>query len=248
MIARKRKRPDTIPTDNSSFVQAVFSNAKVPSTYELANHILTLGLDILWRRRAARIAAKANPGQWADMCTGTGEMAIYLNSLAPERTTIHAIDFSAPMLARAAQKPHTENISFTTADVTNLPFPNDTFDLITMSFATRNINLSKEKLIRTFAEFHRVLKPNGIFVNLETSQPTFTPLRKCFHLYIKLFVEMIGTRISKAKTPYTYLANTIPRFYNADELTEILHKAGFANVTAKKLLFSIAAIHQARKT
>jgi demethylmenaquinone methyltransferase/2-methoxy-6-polyprenyl-1,4-benzoquinol methylase len=247
MTARNRKTPN-IPTGNPSFVHTVFSNPKVSSTYELANHILTFGFDILWRKRAARIAAKASPGQWADMCTGTGEMAIYLSRLAPEQATIHAIDFSESMLARAAQKPHTDNINFTTADVTSLPFPDDTFDLITMSFATRNINLNKEKLIQTFAEFHRVLKPNGIFVNLETSQPAFAPLRMCFHLYIKLFVQKIGTLISKTKTPYTYLATTIPRFYNTEELTEILHQAGFANVTAKKLFLSIAAIHQARKT
>jgi demethylmenaquinone methyltransferase/2-methoxy-6-polyprenyl-1,4-benzoquinol methylase len=234
-----------MPTGNSSFVQAVFS--EVPSTYELTNHILTLGLDILWRRRAARIAAKATPGQWADMCTGTGEMAVYLSRLAPQATTIHAVDFSGPMLARAAQKPNTDNINFVTADVGNLPFPDDTFDLITMSFATRNINLSKDILIRTFAEFHRVLKPTGVFINLETSQPSFAPLRKCFHFYIKLFVEMIGTLISGTRTPYVYLATTIPRFYRSEELTEILHQAGFENVTAKKLLFSIAAIHQARK-
>jgi len=235
-----------MPPKDSAFVQNVFS--QVPQTYELTNHILTFGFDILWRRTAARIAANAGPGQWADMCTGTGEMAVYLSRLAQKQTTIHAIDFSAPMLARAAQKPHTANINFVTADVGNLPFPDETFDLITMSFATRNINLSKDILIRTFAEFNRVLKPKGLFVNLETSQPIFTPLGKCINLYVKLFVERIGTRISGHRLPYSYLATTIPRFYSAEELAEIMRKAGFEEVSFRKLLFGVAAIHQAKTT
>jgi len=234
-----------LPKD-SGVVQTIFS--QVPRTYELTNHILTLGLDIVWRKRAARIAAEAHPGQWVDMCTGTGEMAVYLSRLAPNATTIYAIDFSGPMLDQARRKPQAANINFVAADVKALPFADESFDLVTMSFATRNINLSKDMLTRTFAEFHRVLKPEGLFVNLETSQPSSALLRKCFHLYLRLFVKMIGTRISGAKIPYAYLANTIPRFYQPEELTEILHQAGFKKVTVKKLFLGIAAIHKAEKS
>jgi len=230
---------------DSGAVETIFS--QVPRTYELANHILTFGLDIIWRKRAARIAAKAHPGQWADMCTGTGEMAVYLHRLAPSGTVIYAIDFCGPMLDQARRKPQAADINFVAADAKALPFADESFDLITMSFATRNINLSKDILARTFAEFHRVLRPKGLFVNLETSQPSSTLLRKCFHLYIGLFVKMTGARISGAKAPYAYLASTIPRFYRSEELTEILHHAGFEKVTVRKLFLGIAAIHQAEK-
>ena len=234
-----------MPPKTTGFVESVFS--EVPATYELVNHILTLGLDIVWRKRAARIAATAGGCQWADMCTGTGEMAVYLSRLAPEGTKIHAIDFSGPMIAEASKKPEAEHINFVTADIKALPFPDESFDLITMSFATRNINLSKDILIRSFAEFNRVLKRRGRFVNLETSRPSISLVRRCFHLYVKLFVKPIGSRISGSGTAYAYLAKTIPRFYAAEELADIMHKAGFKKVTFKKLLFGAAAIHQGTK-
>jgi len=116
-----------------------------------------------------------------------------------------------------------------------------------MSFATRNINVSKEILIQSFAEYHRVLKPGGRFVNLETSRPPFSPIRKGFDLYVKLFVKQIGGRISGSRRAYAYLAGTIPRFYPAEELADIMKQAGFEDVTFQRLLFGAAAIHQAEK-
>lgn len=229
----------------TSSVERMFS--KVPETYELVNHVLTLGFDIVWRRRAARIAATAAGGQWADMCTGTGEMAVYLSRLAPEGTTIYGIDFSEPMLEKARKKPQAHNIKFVVSDIKALDFPDESFDLITMSFATRNINLSKDILVRSFGEYYRVLKPGGRFVNLETSRPSFWPVRKCFDLYVRLFVKSVGTRISRAPDAYAYLAATIPRFYSAQELADIMLQAGFDKVTFQQYLFGAVAIHQAMK-
>ena len=229
----------------TSFIQRVFS--EVPETYELTNHILTLGLDIVWRKRAARIASMADGGQWVDICTGTGEMAAYLNRLSPNGTTICAIDFSLPMLEKAKRKPETERVNFVASDIKALPFPNESFDLVTMSFATRNINLNKDILIKSFAEFYRLLKPGGRFVNLETSRPPFSPIRMCFHLYVKLFVKSIGSRISGFRTAYAYLAKTIPRFYPPEELADIMRKAGFKKVTFQRHLFGVVAIHQGMK-
>jgi demethylmenaquinone methyltransferase/2-methoxy-6-polyprenyl-1,4-benzoquinol methylase len=234
-----------MPTKTAGGIQGMF--AEVPATYELVNHVLTLGLDVLWRRRAARIAAKGGGDAWADMCTGTGEMAVYLRRLAPEGTKVFAVDFSGPMMEKARSKPEAAGIRFVESDIKTLPFDDASFDLITMSFATRNINLSREILTRSFAEYYRVLKPGGRFVNLETSRPLFAPIRKCFDLYIKLFVKQIGSRISGAGTAYAYLAGTIPRFYGADELAAIMKEAGFEQVTFQRLLFGAAAIHQAKK-
>jgi demethylmenaquinone methyltransferase/2-methoxy-6-polyprenyl-1,4-benzoquinol methylase len=229
----------------TSSIERMFS--EVPATYELVNHVLTMGLDIVWRRRAAKIAATANGGQWADMCTGTGEMAANLSRLAPEGTKIYGIDFSEPMLEQARKKPEADNINFVVSDIKALDFPDESFGLLTMSFATRNINLSKDILIQSFSEFYRVLKPGGRFINLETSRPSFWPVRKCFHLYIKLFVKSIGTRISGARGAYTYLATTIPRFYSAQELADIMRQAGFDKVTFQQYLLGAVAIHQAMK-
>jgi len=227
------------------FVEKVF--AQVPATYELVNHVLTLGLDILWRRRAARIAAAAGGSRWADMCTGTGETAMYLRRLAPKTTDVYGVDFSEPMLEEAKKKPEADGINFVVSDIKSLPFDDASFDVLTMSFATRNINLSREVLVASFTEYCRVLKSGGRFVNVETSRPPFAPIRKFFDLYIKMFVKAIGTRISGSMVAYKYLATTIPRFYTAEELAEILREAGFQKVTFTRHLFGAVAIHQAFK-
>jgi len=134
------------------FIQRTFS--QVPATYELINHVLTFGLDIIWRRRAARIASRAGSGLWGDMCTGTGETAAYLNKISPEGTKICAVDLSVPMLEVARSKPNSGRISFISSNIRVLPFPDNSFNLLTMSFATRNINLSREILIESFKEYY----------------------------------------------------------------------------------------------
>jgi demethylmenaquinone methyltransferase/2-methoxy-6-polyprenyl-1,4-benzoquinol methylase len=230
----------------ANFVQRTFSPS-VSTTYELVNHILTFGHDALWRRRAAGIAAALGGTQWADMCTGTGEMAVCLSRLAPRETSIHSVDFSLPMMAEAMKKPEAKNIDFVFSDVKALDFPDESLDLVTISFATRNINLNRDVLTRTFAEFYRVLKHGGRFINLETSQPSSFLIRRLFHFYVRLFVKSVGGLISGSYTGYAYLAHTIPRFYPPEELSDIMCRAGFKNVTYRKLLFGVAAIHQGMK-
>lgn len=219
---------------------------EVPHTYELVNHVLTLGMDIVWRRRAARMAVEDGGTHWIDVCSGTGEMAVYLQKLAKD-SQVYSADFTPAMLQKAAEKPKGRHIHFIISDVKALPIPDNSFDLITISFATRNINLNREALLKAFREFHRILKPGGRFVNLETSQPKSPLIRRIFHAYVKGLVLPVGSRISGSKPGYAYLAQTIPRFYEADELSAILSEAGFKNVLIKKMVFGIAAIHRSIK-
>jgi demethylmenaquinone methyltransferase/2-methoxy-6-polyprenyl-1,4-benzoquinol methylase len=227
-------------------VRRIFSS-RLAATYELVNHLLTFGLDSIWRGRAARIAAASGGTQWADMCTGTGEMAVCLSRLAPRGTAVRGVDFSLPMLDLAKKKPGAENIDFIHSDVKALEFPDDSLDVITITFATRNINLSRDTLIQTFAEFYRVLKPGGLFVNLETSQPSSRLVRRLFHAYVKLCVKPVGGLISGSYEGYAYLKHTIPRFYPPEELSDIMRQAGFKDVRYRRLMFGIAAIHQGIK-
>ncbi len=226
-------------------IQKIFS--QLPRRYELINHILTFGLDIICRKRTAKMGASGGGAIWLDVCTGTGEMAINLSRLKQNGTSIMAADFSLPMVQRAKQKPETNNISFVISDVAELPFENNSIDLIHISFATRNINTGREKLIEHFREFYRVLKPGGRFINLETSQPKSKLLRSLMHLYVRLSVKQIGSMISGSKAGYAYLSKTIPRFYTAEELSEILKEAGFAEVWYKQMFAGITAIHKAVK-
>jgi len=226
-------------------IRNIFS--EVPETYELINHILTLGFDILWRRRAVKIAVTAGGNRWIDVCTGTGETATYLSRFAKNGTKIYAADFSLPMLRKAKEKPEASLVRFILSDVADLPFPDDTFDLITISFATRNINLNKDRLIRTFKEFYRILRVDGQFLNLETSQPSSAIIRRVFHGFVKVFVTPIGSRVSGSKSGYAYLAHTIPRFYRTEELAQLMHQAGFKDIRIKKMMCGVAAIHQGTK-
>lgn len=229
----------------SRSVQKIFS--EVPQTYELVNHILTFGLDILWRRKAAKIAASGGGKLWLDVCSGTGEMAIYLSRLVENNAKVITADFSLPMLKKISEKPESSRLFFTLADATFLPFPDCTFDLITVSMGTRNLNVRRDTLIKAFKEFHRVLKPGGRYVNLETSQPPSGLFRKLFHLYIRMAVIPLGSLLSGSKAGYTYLSYTIPRFYPADELSGILKQAGFAEVNFNRMILGVAAIHKAVK-
>ena len=232
--------------ETSSAVREVFSPT-ISKTYEVVNHLLTFGLDILWRRRGARIGAEGGGSKWADMCTGTGETAVYLKRLAGPETAVYGVDFSRAMIDVARKKPEAKDIVFVVSDVTNLDFPDDTFDLVTISFATRNINLDKDTLIRTFAEFRRVLKPGGRFVNVDTSQPASRFIRWCFHAYVKVFVKVVGGLVSGSYSGYAYLRHTIPRFYPPEELRDIMREAGFTDVTFKRMLLGAAAIHRGVK-
>lgn len=225
-------------------VQKIFS--EVPDTYELVNHVLTCGLDMWWRTQAARIAAKGGT-RWLDVCSGTGGMARSLEAFAQEKTMITALDFCLPMLSKAARKSAKSNISFCLSDAKTLPFSENTFDLVTISFATRNINVNKVILIQYFREFHRVLKPGGMFVNLETSQPPSHFLRTVLHLYARFIIKPIGYALSGSKAAYRYLSSTIPRFFCGDELSHIISQAGFSKVNLSYMTFGIAAIHTAKK-
>ncbi|MBN1222451.1 MAG: ubiquinone/menaquinone biosynthesis methyltransferase [Candidatus Aminicenantes bacterium] len=220
---------------------------EVASTYEMINHVITFGLDIIWRKRAVREVAGKGGETWLDVCCGTGEMTRNLARKANSDTRICSVDFSQEMLSLAMKKKFEKKILFTLADVGNLPFPDETFDLLTISFSTRNLNLSREEMQHHLAEFFRVLKPEGRFLNLETSQPSSLILRKAFHLYIRAVVPIVGALISGSKAGYKYLAYTVPRFYSPKDFKEMLHRTGFRNVHFRVLFFGISAIHLAEK-
>lgn len=226
-------------------IQKLYSD--VARTYELVNHVLTFGLDRVWRSKAARVASRKGGTHWLDVCSGTGEMALNLSRLAHKNGKIISVDFSSPMLARGREKRYIPNLSPVIAEASFLPFPDNTFDLVTISFATRNINPNKNVLCNHLQEFLRVLKPGGYFVNLETSQPSSRIVKHLFHLYIKLAVKPLGYLLSGSRAAYSYLASTIPRFYDPQELSSIIKEAGFSRITHQSLFFGAAAIHSAQK-
>jgi len=235
---------------------------EVAPTYELVNHVLTFGMDILWRKRAARLAAKiranekhasrtSRPFRILDMCCGTGEMvrdlAVRMHGKTAPKAKIYAADGSPSMISRAKNKKHLRTVTFILADAGRLPFPDRTFDLITVSFSTRNLNPNPQAMLSYLQEFIRILKPGGTFLNLETSQPPLPIIRALYHLYIRSVVKPLGYLISGSRGGYNYLSYTMPRFYDAQGFSSLCRRAGFSFVRHRLLFFGVAAIHAAQK-
>jgi len=226
-------------------VQKIYT--EVADTYEAINHILTFGLDVLWRHRALREIVPMEGQRWLDVCSGTGEMTYNLSRKADDSTKLYSVDFSFPMLSKARRKNYKHPVNFAIADVAYLPFPDKTFDLVTISFSIRNLNLNRDELLDHLKEFYRILKPGGKFLNLETSQPRSRFLRNIFHFYIRKIVLPVGSFLSGSKAGYSYLAYTVPRFYPPEEFSSIILEAGFSRVKHRSALLQIAAVHLASK-
>jgi len=220
----------------------------ITSTYELINHLLTFGLDYYWRHQTAKIASRYQGSIWLDIGTGPGDMARALAKLSRHSPKILAIDFCWPMLSRLRKKKNPEAAIFPIlAQAGQLPLKDNSVDLITLAFATRNLFSSPENLLKCWQEFHRVLKPGGVYVNLETSQPPHSLLRRAFHFYVGTMVKPVGHLISGNRAAYNYLSSSILRFVGAEELKALLHKAGFFRVKILYLTGGLVAIHLAFK-
>ena len=231
----------------------------IPRRYESTNHLLTFGFDMIWRRIAAGAAARAaeadgNSGTsvrpsggdlWLDMCSGTGETALLLSRRSPAGTTVISADFSVPMLLEGVRRRGEGTLIPAAASADALPFPDATFDLVTITFAARNLRSRSGLFAGSLREIRRVLKPRGVFVNLETSQPSAAPVRSILHTYAGTIVGKLGEALTGEKEGYAYLSGSIRSFPAPGELAAEIEDAGFSRVTWKKLMFGVAAIHTA---
>lgn len=203
-----------------------------------------MGLDMLWRRSLARFSNQANSGKWLDLATGTGEMADLLTKHADSQTEVYALDFSQEMLNQARKRNNT--VKYIHSDIVTLPFEDNYFDLITISLATRNIN-SAGKLETFLAETYRVLKPDGIFLHLETTRFNSKFFQMSLRLYVNIMVKKIISGLSNHKEAYKYLGESVLHFYSAEKLKNIMRETGFKKLRFKRLFPGMVAIHEARK-
>ncbi len=231
-----------MPTETEKTISGFYDG--IFHFYEAANIFLTFGLVRLWRNQAARIALKNNPASCLDLCCGTGDFAIALNKLAVKKPKITGLDLNPSMLSIAAKK---SNFSFILGNARKLPFAHDAFDLVGISFASRNINISQEFFVDTLKEVRRVLKPGGVFINLETSHPENPFIHKIFLLYTKIIISVLCLLSPKNAKAYRFLSNSITEFYTVEELSKILMEAGFKKAEFSYLFFGAAAIHKAIK-
>lgn len=214
--------------------------------YEAANSFLTFGLDIYWRRRAARLARAAAPqaAEALDVCCGTGDFSRALRRAFGPGLRLTGADLSEAMLSSAAKR--TPGVKLVKAEAKELPFPDGSFDLLTISFATRNLNLDRDSMLAALREFRRVLKPGGIFVNLETTRPENPVLWAGMRAYVRLLIGLLNLISPRSKNSYLFLRNTILTFYSAVEFSGLLREAGFGSVSHSVLFPGAVAVHTAR--
>ncbi len=224
--------------------------ASVPPSYDMLNRILTLRLDQAWRSKAASLCFENRPSRVLDLCCGTGDLAIQLRKRAGTAAKVYALDFSEPMLhlatGKAARRRY-DDIEFIHGDAAAMPFSDGFFDSIGIAFAFRNLTFNNPDSGRFLREILRVLKPGGLFVAVETSQPRSRLLRKLFHLYLRHVTAPFGGFVSGHRGAYKYLSHSAINYYTASELKKLLLNAGFKNLSFIPLLGGVAGILKSEK-
>ncbi|TDE31186.1 MULTISPECIES: bifunctional demethylmenaquinone methyltransferase/2-methoxy-6-polyprenyl-1,4-benzoquinol methylase UbiE [Flavobacterium] len=217
----------------------------ISGNYDNLNRVISFGIDIKWRKKVLQIVAKSNPKIILDIATGTGDLAILMAQTNAKK--IIGLDISAGMLEVGVKKIASKNLSNTIemilGDSENMPFEDNYFDAITVAFGVRNF----DDLEKGLAEILRVLKPNGIFVILETSVPDKTPYKQGYNFYTKNILPLIGKVFSKDDVAYGYLSESAAAFPYGEVLNNILRKIGFIDVVALPQTFGVATIYSASK-
>ncbi len=224
-------------------VAKMFDN--ISEDYDGLNRVISLGIDVSWRKKVVKLVGENKPQQILDIATGTGDLALMMADLNP--TKIVGLDISEGMLEVGKQKVAKANLSdkieMIVGDSENIPFEDNTFDAITVSFGVRNF----ENLDKGLTEIFRVLKPGGKFVVLETSNPTKFPFKQGYKFYTNFILPVIGKIFSKDKVAYSYLSESANYFPFGEAFNNILQKNGFKNAKNLPVTFGVASIYTATK-
>lgn len=207
--------------------------------YDLANHLLSCGVDFSWRRRAAEIVARWSPPRIVDLATGTGDLALALTRKLPGAEIV-GVDFAEEMLACARAKGLRQAIL---ADAMKLPFAEASFDCVTIAFGLRNLPDYGGGL----REMHRVLRPGGHLLVLEFSLPRLSILRAMYRGYLHYFLPLIGSLLTGHRSAYQYLGDSIEQFPAGGAMLRLLEQSGFSDVRAEPLTGGIVTIFTGTK-
>ena len=214
--------------------------------YDLLNHLLSLGTDRLWRRRAVRLMGKqCSPRTILDVATGTGDLAIEALRLGPDKIT--GIDLSSRMLEEGRRKisnlGYTGKIELLKGDAITTGFEDGTFDAVMSAFGVRNF----ENTLSGLSEMCRVIRPGGMIMVLEFSRPSWFPLKQLYGLYFRQLLPRIGRKVSGDPSAYTYLPESVMSFPDNEKFLTLMTAAGFTGVRQKRLTGGIASIYSGFK-
>lgn len=230
-------------SDKKDQVAEMFDN--IAPRYDFLNHLLSMGIDVSWRKKAIRYIGKNRPKLILDVATGTGDFALEACTLSPDR--IVGIDISGEMLNIARKKIKDKSleslIEVLQADSEALPFDDASFDAITAGFGIRNF----AHLEAGLGEMYRVLKPGGQVVIIEISEPKSFPIKQLYHIYFKHVLPMVGKWVSKDARAYTYLPESVIHFPQGHALVKILRRVGYKSASFTPLTFGAATMYMGTK-
>ena len=237
--------------EKKSYVERMFS--QIAGRYDFFNHLLSLGFDYSWRRRAIEVLrnrlgmderSSAEHPNILDIACGTGDLSFEALHQMPN-AQITGVDLAQPMLELFQKKAKTKNthVTIQRGDVEALPFPNNMFDGVIIGFGTRNFT----DLLIAFREIHRVLRPGGVFINLELAKPRIFPMKQLYHFYFDMLLPAFATVFSGHRSAYRYLPDSLRRFPDLEALSKIMENAGFQNTIWETRTAGIVAIHSGVK-
>lgn len=224
-------------------VEEMFDN--IAPRYDFLNHLLSVNIDKLWRKKAMRFLEEKKPQSILDVATGTADFSIALQQLNPQE--IIGVDISENMLAVGRTKVKSKKldslITLQRADSEQLPFADNRFDAVTVAFGVRNF----ENLKKGLQEMLRVVKPGGRVVVLEFSKPRVFPVKQLFNFYFKNILPVIGRIFSSDQRAYTYLPESVQAFPEGKAFIALMEECGYKAVKCKNLTFGIASIYAGEK-
>ena len=236
---RRAERAAEGGAEKRAYVRTVFE--EIAPRYDLLNHLLSLNIDKLWRRRALRALGweRVPGGRYLDLCAGTLDVGAELTKQAGFGGFIVGADFAVPMLRAGLGKAPPSRLGPVGADAQVLPLADGSMDGATVAFGIRNV-ASLDVALR---EVHRVLRPGARFVILEFTTPKSWLVRTGYQFYFHQVLPLIGGLISGHHTAYRYLPKSVAHFPAEPELAARMTAAGFRDVRWESLSFGIAAIH-----
>jgi demethylmenaquinone methyltransferase / 2-methoxy-6-polyprenyl-1,4-benzoquinol methylase len=224
-------------------VARMFDN--ISPKYDLLNRVLSFGIDQYWRKVAIGMLRSQKPKHILDVATGTADFAIAALALNPDKVV--GVDISAGMLdmgrVKLRDRNLNERIELVQADSARLPFSDQQFDAATVAFGVRNFEVLGDGL----ADIYRVLRPNGRLIVLEFSKPTLFPVKQLYYLYSRYVLPLIGRSISRDKTAYTYLPESVAAFPEGKDFLDYMERVGYRNLQQKRLTFGICSIYSGQK-
>jgi demethylmenaquinone methyltransferase/2-methoxy-6-polyprenyl-1,4-benzoquinol methylase len=227
-----------LPQQDPEFVRRTFGS--ISGRYDFANHLLSGGLDFLWRKTVAGLVATVDPGTVLDLATGSGDLSLAIRTQCPNARVVGA-DFCLPMLAEAKKKGVPDLVQ---ADALRLPFRDQSFDAATVAFGLRNMASWPAAL----NQLHRVIRPGGLLLILDFSLPRNAILRSIYRIYLHHVLPSLAGLATGHPEAYRYLGESIEALPRGERMNAMIESSGFRCGPPRPLCLGIVALYSATRT